>query len=127
MNALGVVRVIALAALKPYQGGEFALAPSPSGPLKHQRIRSGMRRLLILSVRILVSLALLYLALRGINFTAIQARLSQINLGWIALAVLVTVVQIFIGALRWREISATVPGAADRFAGVPLQHDRVVL
>jgi glycosyltransferase 2 family protein len=64
-----------------------------------------MRRLLVLSVRILVSLALLYLALRGINFTAVQARLSQINLGWIALAVLVTVVQIFIGALRWREIS----------------------
>src|SRR5258708_25247394 len=64
-----------------------------------------MRPFLILSVRILVSLALLYLALRGINFTLIQSRLSQINLGWIALALLVTVVQIFIGALRWREIS----------------------
>jgi uncharacterized membrane protein YbhN (UPF0104 family) len=64
-----------------------------------------MRRLLILSVRILVSLALLYLALRGINFTAIKSRLSQINVGWIELAVIVTVVQIFIGALRWREIS----------------------
>jgi glycosyltransferase 2 family protein len=65
-----------------------------------------MRRLLVLSARILVSAALLYLALRGINFAAIQSRVSQINLGWIALAVLVTVVQIFIGALRWREISA---------------------
>jgi glycosyltransferase 2 family protein len=64
-----------------------------------------MRRLLILSARILVSLALLYLALRGINFTAIEMRLSQINLGWIFLAVLVTMVQVFIGALRWREIS----------------------
>ena len=53
-----------------------------------------------------MSLALLYLALRGINFAAIQSRLSQINLGWIALAVLVTMVQIFLGALRWREISA---------------------
>jgi len=65
-----------------------------------------MRRLLILLVRIAVSLALLYLALRGINFSAIQSRLSQIELGWLGLAVLVTVVQIFIGALRWREISA---------------------
>jgi uncharacterized membrane protein YbhN (UPF0104 family) len=64
-----------------------------------------MRRILILSARILVSLALLYLALRGINFAAIQSRLSQINVGWIALAVLITVVQIFLGALRWREIS----------------------
>jgi len=65
-----------------------------------------MRRFLILSVRILVTLALLYLALRGINFAAIQSRLSQINVAWIALALLVTVVQIFLGALRWREISA---------------------
>jgi uncharacterized membrane protein YbhN (UPF0104 family) len=64
-----------------------------------------MRRLLILLARILVSLALLYLALRGINFAAIQSRLIEINLGWIGLAVLVTVVQIFLGALRWREIS----------------------
>src|ERR1700730_9181833 len=64
-----------------------------------------MRRLLILSARLVGRLPLLYLALRGINFTAIQSRLSQINLGWIGLAVLITVVQIFIGALRWREIS----------------------
>jgi uncharacterized membrane protein YbhN (UPF0104 family) len=64
-----------------------------------------MRRLLILTARIVVSLALLYLALRGINFAAIQSRLSQINLGWIGLAVLITVLQIFLGALRWREIS----------------------
>jgi uncharacterized membrane protein YbhN (UPF0104 family) len=65
-----------------------------------------MRRFLILSTRILVSLALLYFALRGINFSAVQSRLSQINIGWIGLAVLVTLLQIFIGALRWREISA---------------------
>src|SRR5215831_19259603 len=64
-----------------------------------------MRKLLVLSARIAVSLALLYLALRGINFAAIQSRLSQINLLWIALAVLVTIFQIFLGALRWREIS----------------------
>src|SRR6185312_1155816 len=44
-------------------------------------------------------------ALRGINFAAIQARLSQINLVWIAAAVLITIFQIFLGALRWREIS----------------------
>jgi uncharacterized membrane protein YbhN (UPF0104 family) len=64
-----------------------------------------MRALLTLSIRILVSVALLYLALRGVNFAAIQSRLSQINLGWIGLAILVTVFQIFLGALRWREIS----------------------
>jgi glycosyltransferase 2 family protein len=64
-----------------------------------------MRPFLILSGRILVSLALLYFALRGINFAAVQSRVSQINVGWIALAVLINLVQVFIGALRWREIS----------------------
>jgi uncharacterized membrane protein YbhN (UPF0104 family) len=64
-----------------------------------------MRALLTLTIRVLVSLALLYLALRGINFSAIQSRLSQINVGWIAIAILVTVFQIFLGALRWRVIS----------------------
>ena len=38
-----------------------------------------MRNFLVLIARIAVSLALLYLALRGINFAAIQERLSQIN------------------------------------------------
>jgi uncharacterized membrane protein YbhN (UPF0104 family) len=64
-----------------------------------------MRQLLILAARILVSLALLYLSLRGINFAAIQERLSQISPDWMALAILATLVQVFFGALRWREIS----------------------
>lgn len=64
-----------------------------------------MRQFVTLLVRILVSLALLYLALRGINFAAIQSRLSQINIGWIVIAILVTIFQTFLGALRWREIS----------------------
>jgi uncharacterized membrane protein YbhN (UPF0104 family) len=63
-----------------------------------------MDRLLLLLARILVSLALLCLVLRGANFAAVQSRLNQINLGWIALAVLITVVQILIGA-RPCEIS----------------------
>ncbi|MET0674459.1 MAG: lysylphosphatidylglycerol synthase transmembrane domain-containing protein [Bradyrhizobium sp.] len=65
-----------------------------------------MRAFLILLLRIAVSLALLYLALRGINFAAIQVRLSQISIGWIIVAIVITIFQIFLGALRWREISA---------------------
>lgn len=65
-----------------------------------------MRGFLLLAARILVSAALLYFAFRGINFAAIQSRLSQISVGWFLLAVLATIFQIFLGALRWREISA---------------------
>jgi glycosyltransferase 2 family protein len=64
-----------------------------------------MRGFLIFTTRVLVSLGLLYLALRGINFAAIESRLSQINLVWIALAAAVAIFQILLGALRWREIS----------------------
>ena len=39
-----------------------------------------MPQFLLLAIRIVVSLALFYLALRGINFAALQSRLSQINL-----------------------------------------------
>ena len=70
------------------------------------RIRPDMRSFLILLIRIVVSLALLYLALRGINFAAIRVRLGQISIGWILLAVFIALAQIFAGALRWREISA---------------------
>ena len=66
-----------------------------------------MRGFLLLAARILVSAALLYFAFRGINFAAIQSRLSQINVGWVSLAVLATLFQILLGALRWREISAS--------------------
>jgi uncharacterized membrane protein YbhN (UPF0104 family) len=68
-----------------------------------------MRGFLVLAARILVSGALLYFALRGINFAGIQSRLSQTStswfFGWMALAVLVNLIQIAFGALRWREIS----------------------
>jgi uncharacterized membrane protein YbhN (UPF0104 family) len=62
--------------------------------------------LLALATRILVSLALLYFALRGVNFAAIQSRLGQISVGWLGIAALATIGQISLGALRWREISA---------------------
>jgi uncharacterized membrane protein YbhN (UPF0104 family) len=69
-----------------------------------------MRGFLLLVARILVSAALLYLALRNINFAALQSRISQSSFTWIAswmmLAVFATLIQVFLGALRWREISA---------------------
>lgn len=68
-----------------------------------------MRGFLVLAARILVSTALLYFALNGINFAEIQARLAQNSpswfLGWMALSVLTVLVQVFLGAMRWQELS----------------------
>lgn len=65
-----------------------------------------MRRILLSTIKILISAALLYFSLRKVNLYDLAARLHADSLGWIALAIAVTFLQIFVGVLRWREISA---------------------
>src|SRR5476651_1376624 len=65
-----------------------------------------MRRILLSTLKILVSAALLYFALRKANFSDLASRINIASLGWIGLAIAVTFLQIFVGVLRWREISA---------------------
>jgi hypothetical protein len=65
-----------------------------------------MRQILLSALKILISAALLYLALRKVDLTDLASRIDIASLGWIALAIAVTFLQIFIGALRWCEISA---------------------
>src|SRR4051794_14879258 len=64
-----------------------------------------MRRILLSALKILVSAALLYFALRKINFYDLASRFDVASLGWIGVAIAVTFLQIFLGALRWRVIS----------------------
>jgi uncharacterized membrane protein YbhN (UPF0104 family) len=65
-----------------------------------------MRRFLFSAAKILVSAALLYFALRNTDFAALAARIDAASIGWLVLALVATVVQIFAGALRWCSISA---------------------
>lgn len=65
-----------------------------------------MRRILLSTLKILVSAALLYFSLRKVDLAALLARIDVSSLGWIGLAIAVSFLQIFIGVLRWREISA---------------------
>ena len=65
-----------------------------------------MRRILLSTLKILISAALLYLALRKANFSDLASRIDVASLGWIALAIAVTFLQIFVGVLRWCAISA---------------------
>jgi hypothetical protein len=64
-----------------------------------------MRRILLSTLKVLISAALLYLALRKVNLANLASRIDVASLGWIGLAVAVTFLQIFLGAWRWREIS----------------------
>src|ERR1700676_4321312 len=65
-----------------------------------------MRRILLSTTKILISTALLYLALRKVNLSDLVSRINIASLGWIGMAIAVTFLQIFVGVLRWREISA---------------------
>lgn len=65
-----------------------------------------MRQILLSTAKILVSAALLYFALRKANFSDLASRLDIASVGWIGLAIVITLLQVFVAALRWREISA---------------------
>jgi uncharacterized membrane protein YbhN (UPF0104 family) len=65
-----------------------------------------MRRILLSTLKILVSAALLYFSLRKINPVELASRIDASSMGWIGLAIVVSFLQIFVGVLRWREISA---------------------
>jgi glycosyltransferase 2 family protein len=64
-----------------------------------------MRRILLSTLKVLVSAALLYLALRNVDFYELASRFNVASLGWIGLAIAATFLQIFVGVLRWREVS----------------------
>jgi len=64
-----------------------------------------MRQILFTAIKVLVSVALLFLALRKANFSDLASRIDLASAGWIGLAIAVTFLQIFIGVLRWRIVS----------------------
>ena len=63
-----------------------------------------MRRILSSAIKILVSGALLYLALRKANFADLAARIDLFSAAWLSLALAFSFLQIFIAVLRWRIV-----------------------
>ena len=56
-----------------------------------------MRRILLSTLKIVVSAALLYFSLRKVDLAELVARIDVSSLGWIGLAIAVTFLQIFVG------------------------------
>ncbi|TAK48890.1 MAG: flippase-like domain-containing protein [Xanthobacteraceae bacterium] len=77
-----------------------------------------MRRFFLLTAKILISAGLLFVALRGVNVAALTQRIAQISPVWIGAAVVVTLVQVVLGAARWQIIT--------RQCGVPLTFREVL-
>jgi uncharacterized membrane protein YbhN (UPF0104 family) len=64
-----------------------------------------MRGILLLVIKLAVSIALLVLALRKVDFSDVAARIDLVTLWWLIFAFAAVLSQIFFGALRWREIA----------------------
>ena len=91
--------------LKPYQSDKVRSAASGCAFFCSLSTEK-MRQILVSAAKIVISLALLYLALRKANLADLASRLTVTSFVWIGLAIAVTFLQIFAGVLRWREISA---------------------
>src|SRR5205807_3497476 len=74
--------------------------------------------ILLSTAKILISAALLYLALRKVDLSELLSRFTVTSLLWVGIAIAVTFLQIFIGVLRWREVSAE--------SGAPLELGRAM-
>ena len=63
-----------------------------------------MRGVMTFLVKAVISALLLYLSLRGVNLGGIKQRLSGLDLRWMSFSFFILCAQMFLLALRWREI-----------------------
>lgn len=63
-----------------------------------------MRRLMIFLIKAAISTLLLYLSLHRVNFGGIGQRLGGVDFRWMAFAFFILCAEMFLLALRWREI-----------------------
>lgn len=77
-----------------------------------------MRRLLPFILKVTISVALLFIAFRLVNFGALQERLTRLDFKWIAAGFLTLLIQAVLGSLRWREIAVAGGSNLNRGAAV---------
>ena len=68
------------------------------------------RGLLLFAIKVAISLALLYVAVRFVNFGALRERLNRLNYAWIAGTLIVLWLQVALVSLRWQRIAESCGG-----------------
>jgi uncharacterized membrane protein YbhN (UPF0104 family) len=68
------------------------------------------RGLLLFAIKVAISLALLYAAMRFVNFGALRERLNRLNYVWIAGTLILLWLQIALVSLRWQRIAEACGG-----------------
>lgn len=74
-----------------------------------------MRRILPLVLKAAISVAMLYLAFRLVNFGTLQERLNRLDYTWIVAAFLMLTIQFFLASLRWHQITIACDSELSRF------------
>ena len=67
-----------------------------------------MRRILLSTLKVLISAALLYLALRKVNLANLASRIDVASLGWIGLAVAASFLALAVRQRRGRRDRETI-------------------
>ena len=64
-----------------------------------------MRKLVLIVVKLVVSVALLYFVFSRMNFASTVGRLDRIDLGWLAASTGIALLQAGLSAIRWQWVA----------------------
>ena len=64
-----------------------------------------IRTYLLFAAKVAISLVLLHVAFRSVNFDVLRERFGELNYGWIAVALVALGIQIGLVSLRWQRIA----------------------
>src|SRR5665647_1573206 len=73
-----------------------------------------MRRMLPFILKVAISIAMLVVAFRLVDFGALQERLARLDLRWATAALLILACQFVLGSLRWQLIVLACGAQLDR-------------
>jgi glycosyltransferase 2 family protein len=65
-----------------------------------------IRKIVLTALKVAVSIALLYLALRGVDLSVVLAKLRLLDIGWTVAAITAAFLQQVVAAIRWQRIAA---------------------
>lgn len=81
-----------------------------------------MKKLLLLSVKIIISLGLFYLLFTKVPLEEVKTQLTQVNVYWLLVAVLAYTLSTFISAWRWSAIAKSLHISLSYFSALKLYY-----
>jgi uncharacterized membrane protein YbhN (UPF0104 family) len=64
-----------------------------------------MRKILLTTLKVAISIALLYFALRGVDVSVVLSKLRMLDVGWTVAAIAAALTQQVVAAIRWQRIA----------------------